>query len=65
MWNGAGWQPAHEPLAFMEPFAGCHVGPWVAAANALNRPVKLTGWGRVGMHNQRLGKWCRGVATSE
>lgn len=49
MWNGAGWQPAHEPLAFMEPFAGCHVGPWVAAANALNRPVKLTGWGRVGM----------------
>ena len=44
MWNGAGWQPAHEPLAFMEPFAGCHVGPWVAAANALNRPVKLTGW---------------------
>jgi hypothetical protein len=49
MWTGAGWLPAHEPLAFMEPFEGCQVGPWLQAARAVGRPVRLTGWGKVGI----------------
>jgi Carbohydrate esterase, sialic acid-specific acetylesterase len=49
MWAGTAWQPAHEPLAFMEPYKDCQVGPWLSAARAVGRPVRLTGWGRVGI----------------
>lgn len=57
MWTGTGFRPAQEPLAFMEPYEGCQVGPWLSAAHAVARPVRLTGWAKVGesIHNWAAG----------
>ena len=48
MWAGGGWQPAREPLSFMDAHEGCQVGPWLPAALDLGRRIRLTGWGHAG-----------------
>jgi hypothetical protein len=47
-WSAGRWVPASEPLPFMDPYSfpdgrACESGWAVAAANAVGRPVRLTG----------------------